>query len=165
MVLLQVAPSKSDRERVLPVCPELAHSLAVVVSRVRGNHGCVPTICRYDRAEHELRPPLPFLLQRVRGDQQVLLTNESIGLLLRRASQRAGLCDVDGQPVAFTAHDFRRVFATDAVSDGLPIHIAAKLLGHLDLNTTQAYRRRLPRRRRAPLSGAPRPAPDAAPRR
>jgi len=139
VVLLQVAPSKSDRERVLPVCPELVHALAVVVSRARGDHGRVPTIRRYDRSEHELSPPLPFLLQRVRGGQQVLLTNESIGLLLRRASQRAGLRDVDGQPVAFTAHDFRRVFATEADSDGLPIHIAAKLLGHLDLNTTQAY--------------------------
>ncbi len=139
VVLLQVAPSKSDRERVLPVCPELAHALAVVVARVRGEDGKVPTICRYDRLEHELSPPLPFLLQRVRGDQQVPLTGEAIGVLLRRASRRAELCDVDGQSLAFTAHDFRRLFATEAVSAGLPIHIAAKLLGHLDLNTTQAY--------------------------
>jgi site-specific recombinase XerD len=39
----------------------------------------------------------------------------------------------------FSAHDFRRVFATETVNSGLPIHIAAKLLGHLDLNTTQGY--------------------------
>lgn len=103
VVLLQVAPSKSDRERVLPVSPELAHALAVVVARVRGDDGKIPTICRYDRLEHELSPPLPFLLQRVRGDQQVLLTGEAIGVLLRRASQRAELRDLDGQPLAFTA--------------------------------------------------------------
>lgn len=39
----------------------------------------------------------------------------------------------------YTPHDFRRIFATEAVASGLPIHIAAKLLGHQDLNTTQTY--------------------------
>lgn len=47
--------------------------------------------------------------------------------------------DVDGTPLRFTPHDFRRIFATETVNGGLPIHIAAKLLGHLDLNTTQGY--------------------------
>ncbi|WP_206074583.1 tyrosine-type recombinase/integrase [Antribacter gilvus] len=47
--------------------------------------------------------------------------------------------DVDGTPLRFTPHDFRRVFSTEVVNGGLPIHIAAKLLGHLDLNTTQGY--------------------------
>jgi hypothetical protein len=41
-----------------------------------------------------------------------------------------------GQPVRFTPHDFRRLFATDAVNGGLPLHIAAGLLGHLNLDTT-----------------------------
>ncbi|MFJ6199134.1 tyrosine-type recombinase/integrase [Micromonospora sp. NPDC092111] len=49
------------------------------------------------------------------------------------------LTDVHGSPISFSAHDFRRVFATETVNSGLPIHIAAKLLGHLDLNTTQGY--------------------------
>lgn len=39
----------------------------------------------------------------------------------------------------FTAHDFRRVFATDAIRTGLPPHIAAKILGHSDVNTTMRY--------------------------
>jgi hypothetical protein len=39
----------------------------------------------------------------------------------------------------FTPHDFRRIFATEAVASGLPVHIAAKLLGHESLTTTQAY--------------------------
>jgi hypothetical protein len=38
-----------------------------------------------------------------------------------------------------TPHDFRRIFATEAVAGGLPIHVAAKLLGYQDLNTTQTY--------------------------
>jgi hypothetical protein len=41
--------------------------------------------------------------------------------------------------VRFTPHDFRRLFATELVNNGLPIHIGAKLLGHLDLATTQGY--------------------------
>ena len=51
----------------------------------------------------------------------------------------AGITDIDGTPLRFTPHDFRRVFSTETVNSGLPIHIAARLLGHLDLNTTQGY--------------------------
>ncbi|WP_202870911.1 tyrosine-type recombinase/integrase [Kribbella pratensis] len=39
----------------------------------------------------------------------------------------------------FTPHDFRRLFAPELVNNGLPIRIGAKLLGHLDLATTQGY--------------------------
>lgn len=38
-----------------------------------------------------------------------------------------------------TPHDFRRVFTTTAVPDGLPLHIASKILGHRHLNSTQPY--------------------------
>jgi hypothetical protein len=31
------------------------------------------------------------------------------------------------------------MFATEAVTGGLPVHIAARLLGHASLETTQAY--------------------------
>ena len=59
--------------------------------------------------------------------------------LLAKLADRAGIVDVDGTPLVFTPHDFRRVFSTETVNGGLPIHIAAKVLGHLDLNTTQGY--------------------------
>jgi integrase/recombinase XerD len=36
-------------------------------------------------------------------------------------------------------HMLRHMFATDAVTGGLPVHIAARLLGHASLTTTQAY--------------------------
>ncbi len=39
----------------------------------------------------------------------------------------------------FSAHDFRRIFATDLVNSGLPIHICAALLGHLNIQTTRGY--------------------------
>lgn len=35
--------------------------------------------------------------------------------------------------IRFAPDDFRRLFATDLVNNGLPIHIGAALLGHLDI--------------------------------
>ena len=51
----------------------------------------------------------------------------------------SGIVHTDGTPARITPHDFRRLFATEAVSAGLPVHIAAKILGHANLNTTQGY--------------------------
>ncbi|MFF4490525.1 tyrosine-type recombinase/integrase [Streptomyces sp. NPDC001544] len=68
---------------------------------------------------------------------QVISPNR-IRELLTDHALRADIVDVDGTPLRFTPHDFRRIFSTETVNGGLPIHIAAKLLGHLDLNTTQA---------------------------
>ena len=51
----------------------------------------------------------------------------------------ADLRNAAGQPLNYTPHDFRRMFATEAVGGGLPIHIAAKVLGHRSIETTQGY--------------------------
>ena len=59
--------------------------------------------------------------------------------LLRGAVRRAGITDNAGKPLHYTPHDFRRMFTTEAVTGGLPIHIAAKILGHANLSTTQHY--------------------------
>lgn len=139
VLLLQIAPSKIDIERVVPICPELSHVLAAVVARAKGEEDHVPPVARYDPHERVVGPPLPYLFQSRRGIQQRLMTRANLPYLLSRASGHAGLRDVDGQALRFTPHDFRRLFATEAVNGGLPIHIAAKLLGHLDLNTTRGY--------------------------
>ena len=39
----------------------------------------------------------------------------------------------------FNPHDFRRLFTTDLIVTGLPLHIAAAVLGHLNLETTRGY--------------------------
>jgi hypothetical protein len=59
--------------------------------------------------------------------------------MLRDVSRRMGLTDHAGQPLHLTPHDFRRVFTTTAVQDGLPLHIASRILGHRHLNSTQPY--------------------------
>ena len=40
--LLQIAPSKTDAERLLVVSPELADVLSAIICRVRGSDGAVP---------------------------------------------------------------------------------------------------------------------------
>jgi Phage integrase family len=59
--------------------------------------------------------------------------------MLNDTLTRAGITDTAGQPLKYTAHDFRRMFATEAVTGGLPVHIAAKILGHRSLATTETY--------------------------
>src|SRR5262249_57366814 len=84
-------------------------------------------------------PPLPPLFQGLTHHRLQLIPPDRVRELLADLARRAGIVDVDGTPLKFTPHDFRRVFSTETVNSGLPIHIAAKLLGHLDLNTTQGY--------------------------
>lgn len=139
VLLLQIAPSKRDRERVLPICPELSHVLAEIVARIRNRDGAVPVVQRFDPLEKTMSAPLPYLFQRNWRSQGAVISPGTVGALLKRASTRTALSDKDGTPLHFTPHDFRRLFATEAVNGGLPIHIAAKLLGHLDLNTTRGY--------------------------
>lgn len=137
--LLQIVPSKQDAERVLLVSPELAHALARVIHRIRAGQDHVPLAARYDPHERTTGAPLPHLFQRWHGSERRVMAPAVVHRLLRLALQRLGLHGPDGKPLRYTPHDFRRIFATEAVADGLPVHIAAKLLGHRDLNTTQTY--------------------------
>jgi integrase len=137
--LLQISPSKTDIERVIPADPELVAVLARIIRRIKGADGRVPVLSRYDAHERVFGPPLPHLFQRIWQGRLQAISANMIRDLLNTAAMRAGIVDVDGTPLRFTPHDFRRVFSTEAVNSGLPIHIAAKLLGHLDLNTTQGY--------------------------
>ena len=137
--LLQVLPSKTDQERMLLVSPELAHVLAQVRHRVRGDSTAFPLAVRYDMQERVFSPPLPFLFQIRRGSENRVFSTTTIANYLTAALQAAGMRTEAGDLPRLTPHDFRRVFATDAISTGLPIHIIAKLLGHQNINTTQGY--------------------------
>ncbi|MEQ4723883.1 hypothetical protein [Nonomuraea sp. B19D2] len=46
--LLQVAPSKTDSERLLLVSPELADILSTIIRRLRGRSGAIPLVTSYD---------------------------------------------------------------------------------------------------------------------
>jgi integrase len=137
--LLQIVPSKQDAERVLLVSPELAHVLARVIHRVRAGQDHVPLVARYDPHERVTGAALPHLFQRWHGTERRVMSTAVVKRLLSLALERLALRGPDGKALRYTPHDFRRIFATEAVASGLPIQIAAKLLGHQDLNTTQTY--------------------------
>ena len=67
--LLQIAPSKTDTERLLLVSPELADVLSAIVSRLRAPNGAIPLVAAYDVRERVWNPPMPLLFQRSVGSE------------------------------------------------------------------------------------------------
>ena len=139
--LLQIIPSKTDEERLLVVSPELADVLSAVIQRIRQPDGTVPLVPAYDRAECVWRPPSPVLFQRRFTTENRAITDGNLRRMLNAALACTGLTDpADGLPLRYTPHDFRRIFITDAVMNGLPPHIAQVIAGHKDINTTMGYK-------------------------
>jgi len=136
--LLHIVPSKTDCERLVPMTPELVGVLLEVLRRAKGSSDHVPLSVRYDVTEKMHGQPFPHLFSRRVGTRQEVLSGHYLRGILNHLAVVAGLNDA-GQPIRFTPHDFRRLFATDAVNGGLPLHIAAALLGHLNLDTTRGY--------------------------
>jgi integrase len=137
--MLQITPSKTDKERLLVISPELANVFAQIIHRVRDGNERVPLVTRYDNAERLHSPPLPFLFQRRWGLNNIAITHIRVKELLDELVAAAAITNPDGSPASFSPHDFRRLFATEAVAAGLPVHIAAKILGHESIATTQTY--------------------------
>lgn len=94
---------------------------------------------RYDHYEALTGPRLPHLFQRNYGAGPSVLCPTLIRRSLRALAERMQLTDAAGNSIYLTPHDFRRVFTTTAIQDGLPLHIASKILGHRHLNSTQPY--------------------------
>jgi hypothetical protein len=139
--LLQIAPSKTDAERLLVVSPELADVLSVIIRRVRNNTGKVPCIPVYDQHERVWLPPMPLLFQRRVSAENRRLSPDAARDMLAGALENTGLVDpAEGGPLRYTPHDFRRLFITEAIMSGLPPHIAQVIAGHRDINVTISYK-------------------------
>ena len=139
--LLQIAPSKTDAERLLVVSPELADVLSAIICRVRGSDGAVPLVRGRDRHELVWLRPSPLLFQRRTGTENHMITGNFVADRLDAALARTGLTDpATGGPLRFTPHDFRRLFITDAILHGLPPHIAQVIAGHQDISVTMGYK-------------------------
>jgi integrase len=136
--LLHIVPSKTDAERLIPMSPELVTALVAVQRRAKAGGTHVPLSVRYDPHERLHGEPFPHLFARRIGTRQEVISYAVVRRLLGELAVDAGLTDA-GQPIRFTPHDFRRLFTTEMVSSGLPLHIAASLLGHLNLDTTRGY--------------------------
>jgi hypothetical protein len=139
--LLQIVPSKTDEERLLVVSPELADVLSAIIQRIRRPDGAVPLVPAYDRGECVWLPPSPVLFQRRFATENRAISDSSLRTMLNVTLACTGLTDpADGLPLRYTPHDFRRIFITDTVMNGLPPHIAQVIAGHRDINTTMGYK-------------------------
>ena len=138
--LLQIAPSKTDAERLLVVSPDLADVLSAIITRLQQPDGKIPLTARYDGHEHLWQAPAPLLFQRRGGTETRHIAVGTVRNMLSAALAQAGLTDAAGQPLTFTPHDFRRMFITDAILAGLPPHIAQVIAGHRDINVTLGYK-------------------------
>ena len=139
--LLQIAPSKTDAERLVVVSPELADVIAAIIRRIRQPGGAVPLVRAYDHHECAWTAPTPLLFQRDHGTTRRAITDWSARKILARALAGTGLTDpATGRPLHYTPHDFRRIFITDAILNGLPPHIAQVIAGHRDINVTLGYK-------------------------
>jgi hypothetical protein len=138
--LLQIAPSKTDAERLLVISPELADVLSAVITRIRGDSGAVPLVVSFDDNEKLWNPPMPLLFQRRLRSEDRPVTAQAIRELLNISLDKSGLTDAAGQPLRFAPHDFRRMLITDAIMHGMPPHIAQLVAGHRDINTTMGYK-------------------------
>jgi len=115
--------------------------LSTVIRRIREPDGAVPLVAVYDRYECVWRPPSPVLFQRRFPSEIRAISDSSLRTMINAALVHTGLKDpVDGQPLHYTPHDFRRIFITDAVMNGLPPHIAQIIAGHRDINVTLGYK-------------------------
>ncbi|MGW0202973.1 tyrosine-type recombinase/integrase [Nonomuraea sp. NPDC003201] len=83
---------------------------------------------------------MPLLFQRPIGVENRPIPISGNRALLNEALARTGLTDTSNQPLKFTPHDFRRLFITDAIMNGMPPHIAQLVVGHRDINTTMGYK-------------------------
>jgi hypothetical protein len=138
--LLQIAPSKTDTERLLVISPELADVLSEIITRIRGDNGAVPLVAAYDYHERVWNPPMPLLFQHRHGAEHRAIGGPAIRELIADALASTGITDASGKPLRFVPHDFRRIFITDAIMHGMPPHIAQLVAGHRDIGVTLGYK-------------------------
>jgi hypothetical protein len=93
--LLQIAPSKTDAERVIPASPELASVLARIITRVAGPDGKIPVTIRHDEHERSWSDPLPYLFQYRLGGRPRTFNSATLREYLRRSLD--GWCELCGQ--------------------------------------------------------------------
>lgn len=114
VALLVVAPSKTDRKRVIPMSAELSHVIAAIIRRHTDNgdgDGTVPLVTRFDPYEKVTSTAQPFLFQRRVGARRRPVLAARLPPPVRHRSRQQRTADPH-RPM---------------------------LLGHLDLQTTRGY--------------------------
>src|SRR5262249_20287393 len=111
--LLQIAPSKTDAERLVVISPQLADPLSAIGARSRDDGGPVPRVGAYDKTEPTHTPPMPLLFQCRRQLEHQPVSETSLRKYLDHALAAIGVTTASGTPLRYTFHDFRRLFITD----------------------------------------------------
>lgn len=140
MPVLRIAPSKMDKERLVPLSPEALAVLAQASARLKKQHnGQVPLVPAVDGHERTDLPALAYLFQRAPFGQSVRIGYSGVAGIFRRVVKVGNVRDASGHRVHFTPHDFRRLFVSRTVNSGLPIQVAQVICGHDSITTTQGY--------------------------
>ena len=138
--LLQIAPSKTDAERLLVINPELADVLSHHHQTDPRRQPGRPARRRLRRPRTPLAATRPGALPAAHRRREPRHPCRHRAQAARLALTRTGLTGADGAPLHYTLHDFRRMFLTDVIMSGLPPHIAQIIAGHRDINVTLGYK-------------------------
>jgi integrase/recombinase XerD len=119
--LLRINQGKGRKDRVVPMGRHAVRFLREYIAKVRS---------RYSKKNPRDRS----LLVDYHGKQ---VSKEVVTILVRSYARKAGI----GKKVS--AHTFRHTFATELIKNGADIVAVQKMLGHVDIKTTQGYIRAL----------------------
>ena len=109
VALLVIAPSKTDRERVIPISAELFHVIATIIRRHTHGGRTIPLVSRFDPHDKVWSPPLPFLFQRQIGSSRAVIAPATVLNMLRRRCAALAEHNPAFRGIRFTPHDFRRL--------------------------------------------------------
>ena len=82
---------------------------------------------------------MPLLFQWRSGGENRPVSRHTLRRAIEETLQAIPLTGTEEAP-DYTFHDFRRIFTTEAILNGMPPDIAQLIFGHKDINTTMGYK-------------------------
>jgi integrase/recombinase XerD len=118
-----VCSGKRSRERIVPVTPEAARAVSAYLEKARA------ALLREGRATPARGAERLFVTSRGGG-----LTRQAFWKNLKRYGVQSGI-----PPSRLSPHVIRHSFATHLLEHGADLRSVQKMLGHVDISTTQIY--------------------------